>query len=68
MALSYVRAYRVKLQRIIAIFGVDNLLHLMASVRRGVERMILVREFPWWYICVAHLSLSECVYLVMELS
>ena len=30
-ALSYVRAYGVKLQRIIAIFGVDNLLHLMAS-------------------------------------
>ena len=30
-ALSYVRAYGVKMQRIIAIFGVDNLLHLMAS-------------------------------------
>ena len=28
------RAYGVKLQRIIAIFGVDNLLHLMASPRK----------------------------------
>ena len=26
------RAYGVKLQRIIAIFGVDNLLHLMGSI------------------------------------